>query len=144
MNLSLIMMDNNKIHNLFKFKSNLGIKYQDFIMILQNVPTIFIAIHDTQSHITQLTLDMSYMTIWNNCYNNNHNNIKIYHNHLQQLLIPANVRQLLPTKTNNDDIIYNNCHNRIQLLQYLQKHRQTPPTKLEMPTTTISNAKYDQ
>ena len=121
MELLLVMIDNNNIHNSFKFKSNSGIKYQEFLMILQNVPMTFIAIYNIQSHITQLTLEMSYMTIWNNCHNNN--NITIYLNQLQQLIIPAHIRQfLLPPKTNNNDIIYNNCPNCIQLLQYQQKH----------------------
>ena len=81
MELLLIMMDHNKINNSFKFKSNLGIKYQDFLMILQNLTTIFITIYNIQLH--------NY-TILHNCHHTH--NIKVYPNQLQQLLIPAKVR----------------------------------------------------
>ena len=52
MELLLIMMDHNKIHNSFAFKSRLVIKYQEFLMILPKLPMTFIEIYDTQSHIT--------------------------------------------------------------------------------------------
>ena len=71
MELLLIMMDHNKIHNSFAFKSRLIIKYQEFLMILPKLPMTLIAIYDTQSHITQLALEISYMTILHHCHNNN-------------------------------------------------------------------------
>ena len=79
----LIMMDHTKIN-----------KYQAFFMILPNLPTIFLAIYDNQSHITQLTLEMSYMTIWHNYHDNN--NMNVYLHQLQQLIIPANVKLIIP------------------------------------------------
>ena len=95
MELLLIMMDHDNIHNSFELKSHLGIKYQGFLIILPNLPMTFIAIYDIQLHITQLAPEMSYMTILNDCHNTN--DIKVYPNQLQQLMIPANIRQFLNT-----------------------------------------------
>ena len=104
-----IIIDHDKIHNSFEFKSHLSIKYHEFLLILQNVPMTLIAIYHIHLHITQLAQEMSYMTIPQHCYNTN--NIKVYPNQLQQLTIQTNIRQfLLPPKTNNNDIIYNNIN----------------------------------
>ena len=86
MELLLIMMDHNKINNSFEFKSHLDIKYHEFLMIFCQIYQRYsFQFTNTQSQKTQLTLDMSYMTIWNNCHNNN--NVTVYLNQLQQLLI---------------------------------------------------------
>ena len=90
MELLLIMMDHNKINNSFKFKSNSGIKCHEFLMILQKC---------TNNTYCNLQYSIAYYTIntgnlihdhLHHCHNNN--NIKVYPNQLQQLLIPAKVR----------------------------------------------------
>ena len=119
----LILMNYNKINNSFKFNSHLGIQYQRiFFMIWPNSQTTFRAIYDTRLHLTQLTIEMSYMTIWNNCHNNN--NIKVYPN---QIATPNNTNIYTTFfkyhQNQNDNMINNNCHNRILPQQHQQTHR---------------------
>ena len=106
MDLLLIMMNHHKTNNSFTFRSNSGIKYQDFFIILPNLPTIFIAIYTYSITETQLPMEMSYMTIWNNCHNNN--KVTIYPTQIATTTIQTNIRHFSNTTKNNNDAISTN------------------------------------
>ena len=94
-----------------------------FFMILPNLPMILIAIHDIQLHVTQLAMELSYMTILHNCHNNN--NITIY---LTQIATTDNTsKRKTPfntTKKNNDGTIYNHINNFCQINKSTYKYLQ--------------------
>ena len=107
-------------------------------MILPNSQTTFSDIYNTLLHLIQLTMEMSYMTIWNNCHNNNNIN-----NQLQQMVIQANVKLIISTQTNNDDMINNNCPNHNQICninrstyKHLQLNWKCQRQQFQMPNTT--------